>query len=136
MKKSDENIAGFFRWTTQANPLSINHIYNFSCVYPVKLKNLKANHNLWCLYVGALELCISRKVKKSESKSQRAFIVNIIVMSCVYPVKLKNLKANHNPMGHNRKTFLLCISRKVKKSESKSQLLTQIGNGNFVVYIP
>ncbi len=45
MKKSDENIAGFFRWTTQANPLSINHIYSFSCVYPVKLKNLKANHN-------------------------------------------------------------------------------------------
>ncbi len=47
MKKSDENIAGFFRWTTQANPLSINHIYNFSCVYPVKLKNLKANHNYY-----------------------------------------------------------------------------------------
>ena len=46
MKKSDENIAGFFRWTTQANPLSINHVYNFSCVYPVKLKNLKANHNI------------------------------------------------------------------------------------------
>ena len=45
MKKSSENIAGFFRWTTQPNPLSINHIYNFSCVYPVKLKNLKANHN-------------------------------------------------------------------------------------------
>ena len=45
MKKSSENIAGFFRWTTQANPLSINHVYNFSCVYPVKLKNLKANHN-------------------------------------------------------------------------------------------
>ena len=34
MKKSDENIAGFFRWTTQPNPLSINHIYNFGCVYP------------------------------------------------------------------------------------------------------
>ena len=45
MKKSDENIAGFFHWTTQPNPLSINHIYNFGCVYPVKLKNLKANHN-------------------------------------------------------------------------------------------
>lgn len=44
MKKSSENIAGFFRWTTQANPLSINYIYSFSCVYPVKLKNLKANH--------------------------------------------------------------------------------------------
>ena len=45
MKKSSENIAGFFRWTTQPNPLSINHIYSF-------------------------RLCISRKVKKSESKSQ------------------------------------------------------------------
>ena len=45
MKKSSENIAGFFHWTTLPNPLSINHVYNFSCVYPVKLKNLKANHN-------------------------------------------------------------------------------------------
>ena len=96
MKKSDENIAGFFRWTTQANPLSINHIYNFSCVYPVKLKNLKANHNLWCLYVGALELCISRKVKKSESKSQQTGNNSWRPCCCVYPVKLKNLKANHN----------------------------------------
>ena len=45
MKKSGDIFVGFFRWTTQANPLSINHVYNFSCVYPVKLKNLKANHN-------------------------------------------------------------------------------------------
>ena len=45
MKKSDENIAGFFHWTTQPNSLSINYIYSFSCVYLVKLKNLKANHN-------------------------------------------------------------------------------------------
>ena len=45
MKKSSENIARFFHWTTRPNPLSINHIYSFSCVYPVKLKNLKANHN-------------------------------------------------------------------------------------------
>ena len=34
MKKSSENIAGFFRWTIQPNKLSINHIYSFSCVYP------------------------------------------------------------------------------------------------------
>ena len=34
MKKSDENIAGFFRWTTQPNLLSINYIYSFGCVYP------------------------------------------------------------------------------------------------------
>ena len=48
MKKSDENIAGFFRWTTQANPLSINYIYSFGLCISVKLKNLKANHNV-CL---------------------------------------------------------------------------------------
>ena len=45
MKKSSENIAGFFHWTTQPNLLSINYIYSF-------------------------RLGIARKVKKSESKSQ------------------------------------------------------------------
>ena len=99
MKKSDENIAGFFRWTTQANPLSINHIYNFSCVYPVKLKNLKANHNIMGKHNYGGRLCISRKVKKSESKSQPAVVVWNVLPSCVYPVKLKNLKANHNRKG-------------------------------------
>ena len=69
MKKSDENIAGFFRWTTQPNLLSINYIYSFGVVY-------------------------IRKVKKSESKSQRNSF--LLVRCCVYPVKLKNLKANHN----------------------------------------
>ena len=46
MKKSDENIAGFFRWTTQPNLLSINYIYSFGLCISVKLKNLKANHNV------------------------------------------------------------------------------------------
>ena len=41
-------------------------------------------------------LCISRKVKKSESKSQRKYMTLCSRQSCVYPVKLKNLKANHN----------------------------------------
>ena len=41
-------------------------------------------------------LCISRKVKKSESKSQLVRRASVGVRSCVYPVKLKNLKANHN----------------------------------------
>ena len=45
MKKSSENIAGFFRWTTQSNLLSINYIYSFGLCISVKLKNLKANHN-------------------------------------------------------------------------------------------
>ena len=71
MKKSDENIAGFFRWTTQPNLLSINYIYSFGVVY-------------------------IRKVKKSESKSQlvRRFF-KFFVRLCI-SVKLKNLKANHN----------------------------------------
>ena len=54
MKKSSENIAGFFRWTTQLNLLSINYTHSFSCVYSVKLKNLKANHNT--LTLGSLIL--------------------------------------------------------------------------------
>ena len=45
MKKSSENIAGFFRWTTQPNLLSINYIFSFGLCISVKLKNLKANHN-------------------------------------------------------------------------------------------
>ena len=62
----------------------------------VKLKNLKANHNIRLIEIYTNLLCIS--------------------------VKLKNLKANHNI----RMSFLYRISvvyiRKVKKSESKSQL--------------
>ena len=41
-------------------------------------------------------LCISRKVKKSESKSQPKQWHDLQALCCVYPVKLKNLKANHN----------------------------------------
>ena len=43
-----------------------------------------------------LLLCISRKVKKSESKSQPQSEQEAFNNGCVYPVKLKNLKANHN----------------------------------------
>ena len=42
------------------------------------------------------ELCIFRKVKKSESKSQRTNRMFAMKSCCVYSVKLKNLKANHN----------------------------------------
>ena len=55
MKKSSENIAGFFHWTTQLNLLSINYIYSFGLCISVKLKNLKANHNKeWVFYVDAV----------------------------------------------------------------------------------
>ena len=66
------------------------------CVYPVKLKNLKANHNLDKIHW-------------------------IIGLGCVYPVKLKNLKANHNRCYHIFTHLLVVYIRKVKKSESKSQ---------------
>ena len=98
MKKSSENIAGFFHWTTQPNLLSINYIYSSSCVYSVKLKNLKANHNLGDVLNVFITLCIFRKVKKSESKSQRIGQQHNQRNCCVYSVKLKNLKANHNEM--------------------------------------
>ena len=61
--------------------------------------------------MSADQLCISRKVKKSESKSQLPIFATSELNGCVYPVKLKNLKANHNA----------------------SQMLSFAGN---VVYIP
>ena len=91
------------------------------CVYPVKLKNLKANHNKSNVTHLYNVLCISCKVKKSESKSQPVHKDVAILLCCVYPVKLKNLKANHNSEFVNLLANLLCISCKVKKSESKSQ---------------
>ena len=48
-------------------------------------------------------LCIFRKVKKSESKSQLVCNLHDDRNSCVYSVKLKNLKANHN-----LQTLIIC----------------------------
>ncbi len=56
-------------------------------------------------------------------------------MRCVYLVKLKNLKANHNYFYSVLVLKVLCISRKVKKSESKSQLMYSIPFLRAVVYI-
>ena len=70
MKKSSENIAGFFHWTTQPNLLSINYIYSFGLCISVKLKNLKANHNQAQHAAKSDMVVYIRKVKKSESKSQ------------------------------------------------------------------
>ena len=62
----------------------------------VKLKNLKANHNVMLLVPDAMSVVYIRKVKKSESKSQH----------------LRSIFDLHN----------VVYIRKVKKSESKSQL--------------
>ena len=96
MKKSDENIAGFFRWTTQPNLLSINYIYSFGLCISVKLKNLKANHNTFLERINLLLVVYIRKVKKSESKSQRSRSSRLQPDWLCISVKLKNLKANHN----------------------------------------
>ena len=85
MKKSDENIAGFFRWTTQPNLLSINYIYSFGLCISVKLKNLKANHNNPALMYSSGAVVYIRKVKKSESKSQLLRRNLILLVGCVYP---------------------------------------------------
>ena len=55
-----------------------------------------------------------RKVKKSESKSQQFNDTDSKAESCVYPVKLKNLKANHNPNRDTSETrsSVFCSSQK------------------------
>ena len=85
MKKSSENIAGFFRWTTQPNLLSINYIYSFGLCISVKLKNLKANHNMSLNIVVSSIVVYIRKVKKSESKSQPLLSTMRMHVGCVYP---------------------------------------------------
>ena len=95
MKKSSENIAGFFYWITQPNLLSINYIYSFGLCISVKLKNLKANHNEPCLLNVNASLCISVKLKNLKANHNSASICVMDFALCI-SVKLKNLKANHN----------------------------------------
>ena len=63
-----------------------------------------------------------RKVKKSESKSQQAMHSELLVKRLCISVKLKNLKANHNILEKILNDYFVVYIRKVKKSESKSQL--------------
>ena len=109
MKKSDENIAGFFHWTTQPNLLSINYIYSFGLCISVKLKNLKANHNLLSFVLNLDMVVYIRKVKKSESKSQHDVLLAFKVIGLCISVKLKNLKANHNQLMQVLSTCLGCV---------------------------
>ena len=51
----------------------------------VKLKNLKANHNISCLKIGINWVVYIRKVKKSESKSQLSLKLRFQIFGCVYP---------------------------------------------------
>ena len=80
-------------------------------------------------------MCISRKVKKSESKSQQTKQNQSIKEGCVYPVKLKNLKANHNQLPLRLLGLSVVYIRKVKKSESKSQPPLSSSPPAPVVYI-
>ena len=62
-----------------------------------------------------------RKVKKSESKSQHLDTGIENPQGLCISVKLKNLKANHNPKEWVFYVDSVVYIRKVKKSESKSQ---------------
>ena len=94
---------------------------NWLCI-SVKLKNLKANHNANALEVMAKKVVYIRKVKKSESKSQLTSFSKLGLTRLCISVKLKNLKANHNLVKRVTRLVLVVYIRKVKKSESKSQL--------------
>ena len=59
---------------------------------------------------------------------------NLSCALCI-SVKLKNLKANHNPRSRIQVSLCVVYIRKVKKSESKSQLATAGAIGSTVVYI-
>ena len=92
----------------------------------VKLKNLKANHNI-ILSPDILAFVVYiRKVKKSESKSQHLRIPLLSLIVLCISVKLKNLKANHNYIRATHWTAHVVYIRKVKKSESKSQPLARL----------
>ena len=49
----------------------LDYIKLISLCISVKLKNLKANHNGLCVFIMCKNVVYIRKVKKSESKSQR-----------------------------------------------------------------
>ena len=51
----------------------------------VKLKNLKANHNVVVHVCRRYQVVYIRKVKKSESKSQQWPLRNKQLWGCVYP---------------------------------------------------
>ena len=57
----------------------------FVVVAGVKLKILKANHNLNCVTRINIYVVYIRKVKKSESKSQPYVLIISILTRCVYP---------------------------------------------------
>ena len=51
----------------------------------VKLKNLKANHNITIFESKEERVVYIRKVKKSESKSQHKATAFNYISGCVYP---------------------------------------------------
>ena len=87
----------------------------------VKLKNLKANHNNNAQIFVIKSLCISVKLKNLKANHNVRHMLQQLVLLCI-SVKLKNLKANHNCTADGDAVIPVVYIRKVKKSESKSQL--------------
>ena len=125
----------------------------------VKLKNLKANHNVTLKDYNANEVVYIRKVKKSESKSQQEIRgaggcrlcisvklknlkanhngvdINACIEKLCISVKLKNLKANHNQFSGFPVPSALCISVKLKNLKANHNILPKINKFIDVVYI-
>ena len=75
-----------------------------------------------------------RKVKNSESKSQRKLIVSVPPQSCYSQRKVKNSESKSQHKHIEKHLFICCYSqRKVKNSESKSQLFVIIAVQYLVV---
>ena len=83
-------------------------------------KSESKSQRVMVLFLGLVVVYI-RKVKKSESKSQQHTPEAHINTRLCISVKLKNLKANHNTSGDKSSAATVVYIRKVKKSESKSQ---------------
>ena len=79
-RKFPENIN---KTLIAARPLSARDSCNVLCLFGFGVVDKKMFYTI-------------RKVKKSESKSQPSLRCLHPINGCVYPVKLKNLKANHN----------------------------------------
>ena len=81
-------------------------------------------------------LCISRKVKKSESKSQPVRVLSLLQPRCVYPVKLKNLKANHNhPINVPNPQTGCVYPVKLKNLKANHNSSDSVPDSTYVVYL-
>jgi len=94
---------------SKSQPSVILGLLTFGLCISVKLKNLKANHNILIICHIKIKVVYIRKVKKSESKSQPADVDTCLLLWLCISVKLKNLKANHNTAAFALQVRVGCV---------------------------